>query len=68
MTTNSAAYSTKLFHRIYVDHDQVSGHELREPFARLHAVQEPWQQLAPGKLETRRVRWLTRRRWLGRLF
>ena len=28
-----------IFHRLYIDHDQVTDHQLREPFARLHAIQ-----------------------------
>lgn len=28
-----------LFERFYIDHDEVAGHELREPFARLHQLQ-----------------------------
>jgi site-specific DNA recombinase len=28
-----------IFHSIYIDDEQITGHELKEPFARLHAVQ-----------------------------
>jgi len=29
-----------IFLKLYVDHDKITGHELHEPFARLHAVKE----------------------------
>jgi site-specific DNA recombinase len=32
-----------IFLKLYVDHDKITGHELHEPFARLHAVQEAHQ-------------------------
>jgi len=33
-----------VFKGLYVDHDQITGHELREPFATLHAVQTAREQ------------------------
>jgi site-specific DNA recombinase len=44
-----------LFEGLYIDHDEVAGHELREPFALLHRAQHSWQtdKPDPGATTTR---------------
>jgi site-specific DNA recombinase len=38
-----------LFDKLLIDYDQVTGHELREPFAQLHAVQRAVDKPDPGR-------------------